>query len=111
MAQPAPAVQWEYCEIFWYVKYVGWFGFVGESYFYARAIGPNGVYMVQGSKRPCASRQNMQHTAHIPDENCGAVVNELIRFLVANGWEPTGETGSEWYSYKFRRQVRRENAA
>ena len=103
-ADPAQG-RWETCEIVarWET------GLITDSYhFEAEAIGPHGPYVAARS-RP------WKEIAHTPrwkvldntNERAGGIVKELISDLIKDGWESTGERGSNWENYRFRRQVRK----
>jgi hypothetical protein len=90
-------VKWETSEIKW--------AFQGlmKVYFWADAIGPAGSYNAGESSRfyPgygfASPRQNHKNTviAH----------SELIALLVGKGWEASTNSGSAWYSTRFRRRL------
>lgn len=42
---------------------------------------------------------------HSTDSNAAHAHTELVDSLVADGWEPTGLNGHEWWQYGFRRRV------
>jgi len=97
--------RWETCEIVarWET------GLITDSYhFEAEAIGPHGPYVAARS-RP------WKEIAHTPrwkvldntNQRAGGIVKELISDLIKDGWESTGERGSNWENYRFRRQVRK----
>ena len=96
--------RWEYCEIV--VRYKD--GVLRDTYSYeAEAVGPRGPYMAARS-REWKEPAHAQHWQVLDNSNERAytVVKELISDLVQDGWEPTGEKGSNWENFRFRRRVR-----
>jgi zinc-ribbon domain len=98
---PQQAPVYETCEIKWR-RTMSWpvfrFAFVAE------AIGPQGMYS--------AGQSDSVTGPASPERGAGAargkaVLNALIARLTSEGWESVSTKGPEWYSYRFRRQVRR----
>jgi len=68
-----------------------------RTYYWAAAIGSKGLYNAGESETFDAAPRvegRKQTSAHA----------NLIRKLVADGWEPTGMRGENWYSDRFRRK-------
>jgi hypothetical protein len=108
----ADELKWETCEIVWKMT-SGALGLIlgpiagVKGYFWAKAIGPSGVYVAGKSQTiwvgnfytggPLPRERNQAHfAAH----------NALVAQLVNDGWEPTGDKGAEWWSNRFRRRVK-----
>jgi hypothetical protein len=90
------APQWEYCEIEYELV-----GLLGMSHrFLAKAVGPKGTYRAAESNVKIST--NFPHPAVRKDNQA---CDDLIRRLVADGWEPVSERGPEWFSHRFRRRV------
>ena len=94
------APQWETCEIEWEPQ----FGtFSNGGHFWARAIGPRGVY--SAVKSQYFKTDGFMSAISFPKgKECIAGQNALVKQLVKDGWEPTGK-GREWYSDTFRRRA------
>ena len=97
--------RWEFCEIVAKSKE----GVLRDTYHYeAEAVGPHGPYIAARSRE-------WKEPAHSPrwqvldnsNERAYAVVKELISQLIKDGWEATGEKGSNWENHRFRRAVSR----
>jgi hypothetical protein len=67
-------------------------------YFWAQAVGPDGRYDAGTSPAFPASKDGYL----IASEDARDALNELIRSLWADGWNPTG-FGRDWYQLNFRR--------
>ncbi|MBI5410294.1 MAG: 50S ribosomal protein L7/L12 [Nitrospirae bacterium] len=97
---------YEYCEINW----AGWNSyddFYREVHFWASAIGKNGKFSAGESSRIEGSISNAPIGSY--DSECKkatAAHNELVKKLLADGWEPTGERGQKSYQLKFRRKAK-----
>jgi len=87
----ATSIQWEYCEIIEYS------GFTGKK-FIARATGPRGSYEVAKTH----AFRNFD-SGLVNSQN----ISLLVQKIVGLGWEAQ-TSGSNWYSYRFRRQVGRK---
>jgi hypothetical protein len=96
--------RWESCEIMARWKT----GLISDAYhFEAEAIGPHGPYVAARSRE-------WKEIAHTPrwrvldsaNERAAEIVKELISDLIKDGWESTGERGSNWENYRFRRLIR-----
>jgi hypothetical protein len=97
--------RWEYCEIF--VRYKD--GVLRDTYYFeAEAVGPRGPYIAMRSRewREPANEPRWQATDN-SNETAFAIHKELISALIKDGWEVTGEKGSNWENHRFRRAVRR----
>ena len=87
--------QYEHCRI--ELVEIGYRFLQGTFYqFDANAIGPNGPYVAGQSK---------QFSDLMNENQQPAILNTLIRQLVADGWEAVETKGSEWYQHGFRRRV------
>lgn len=107
---------WETCEIVYRNKRGTTMGQVTSIYadvllgssgghqFQAKAIGPAGTY-VAGESREFRHRSLPTEVYH--DARADETLDDLVRRLLQDGWEPTGDRGAEWYSYRFRRRVDR----
>jgi hypothetical protein len=91
-----------------------------EIWFVASAIGPNGLYRAAESDCTFYDEANYYYysghyggfrgsgPSHLPrHEYSEASLNDLVKKLWADGWEPSsgGGKGSLWYEYRFRRPV------
>jgi len=99
-------LRWEYCEIVCIRN--GFLG--GKSYFMAQAVGSNGRYEAARSTKPfgtipTTNGDEPETHAWGSEKKAKAALDEIIATLHSDGWEPAGK-GSEWWEYKFRRQVR-----
>jgi hypothetical protein len=92
-------VRWEYCEIGWTRAQVE-HSQGNQLYFWAEATGPKGTY--DAGISPNANGQEPESGA--TDQR--QAFDALIRQLVRDGWVPLPNNGPDWYSRKFRRQVR-----
>ncbi len=103
-AQPEP--RWEYCEVI--CKSSGLLGF--KSYFEARAVGTQGVYIAAQSTKNFRSNDGGSKGYYPDTYSWGseplakAAMDEIITVLSEDGWQPAGK-GEGWWEYKFRRQV------
>jgi len=99
----AEELKWETCEIVW-EEVSASFGGLGRitGYFWAKAIGPNGVY--ESGRTQFFKIKGVWSPDSTYKEDV-AVHNALISQLVKDGWEPTTERGSTWWSHKFRRKA------
>ncbi len=68
--------------------------------FIAKAIGPNGPYIVKETAVVREIRDNRKNSKG------QRVLNELIMQLVNDGWEPTTAKGRFWWSHSFQRRVK-----
>jgi hypothetical protein len=106
-----PAELWEFCEIKleevsqkskWYYKY-------GENdyvlRFYGGALGPKGLNWA-GESKEWKLRTSGPAEPDEDDKEVRTIEEEFIGTLTASGWEPLPEKGRDWWSYKFRRQVK-----
>ncbi len=104
-ARPRPDEgRWEYCEIF--VRFTD--GVLRDTYFYeAEAVGPHGPYIALRS-REWKEPAGAPHWKATDNSNDRAfeIHKELIAALIKDGWEATGEKGSNWENHRFRRAVR-----
>lgn len=109
---------WEFCDID--VVDAGDTVFGGSTYkWIASAIGKHGIYEVANSERlngwPRGRRVGLgQELAPPTGRELEGYQQELQRFissLMSDGWQPTQERGTYWYSYKFRRQPRSKAAS
>jgi hypothetical protein len=94
---------YETCEIKWKRQRSM---FLYRFVFYAEAIGPRGMYAAAQSAEVVNSPSPAGMSGVIP-KRTHAALNALVSLLAAEGWEPVSEKGPAWYSYKFRRPVRR----
>lgn len=91
--------KWERCEIVFDSR-LSWWLFWRKGYFWAEAIGSKGSYSAaSGLKFFLQMSQTSTSGSHRPAVQA---CNELIKTLVAQGWENTGR-GNSWYNYQFRR--------
>lgn len=103
-AKPAqqPESRWEYCEIVYQARWEKhWYGNDHLFQFWAKGIGPNGTFNageVEEVKRWGLFADQLE------DQE---LASRLVKLLVSKGWEPLPNKGSEWFSYKFRRQAGR----
>ena len=95
--------RFEYCEIF--VRYKD--GVLRDTYYFeAEAVSPRGPYIAMRSREwkepPTAPRWQATDSSN---ERAFEIHKELISALIKDGWEPTGERGSNWENHRFRRAV------
>lgn len=86
--------QWELCEITLEVVTSGFFADIKYKYV-AKAVGPNGIYMVGETPLIKQNANKQQEKA----------VDTLVTQLTRTNWEATGK-GEGQYNYKFRRRVK-----
>jgi hypothetical protein len=105
---------WETCEIYLVYLNKSTFGNL-EWYLEATAIGPQGKYAAATSQkleqqffgaRDYYSIDNKPYNIRLTRNKCEPKLNDLIKKLVSDGWQPVGR-GQEWYSERFRRQVKK----
>ena len=104
---------WEYCEIKAYYKEGGCLGvlitFKWDCYFWGDAIGPNGSYTA--GKTPNYSISaflggNPPTGRNERDMELSKQIHEtLVKQLISDGWEPTGERGRFWWQVRFKREI------
>jgi hypothetical protein len=97
----AEPVRYETCEIVW--ADVDKPGFLGmkpaDFYFWARAIGPDGVYEAARSEE---LQNHFVLYKGLPIHR--GAVDSVIATLVKDGWEPLSR-GEHWWNERFRRRV------
>lgn len=71
--------------------------------FWAQAVGPGGRYRAAQSPTFAAAKGESSPSSSSSSE-AGAALDELIRRLWSDGWQPTS-FGREWYQLIFRRPV------
>ena len=91
----------ETCEIVY--EEVKW-GLINSKYkFWASAIGPQGSYNAGSS--PVFKNERTFGPSSTDKQSLNAH-NALIQKLIKDGWESTGDRGTAWFNYRFRRQVK-----
>jgi hypothetical protein len=104
VAQQTQPTHWEYCEIV-YELLQEWGVFrKAKMRFWAKAVGPNGVYPAAISDE--FQNTSWNHPVNGGDEDVSPILNVFIKRLTAEGWEVLPTHGDEWYNYKFRRAVK-----
>ena len=96
--------KWETCEIKWTSSQRNLIA-NHKMQFWADAIGPNGSYNAGESpifEHPYSEREPESNNRKDSDAH-----KNLISKLVADGWEPTGNRGTAWFSNRFRRRIKR----
>ncbi len=80
--------------------------FSGDSFiFWARAIGPKGQYDA-GQSETFTGYYGGSYSYPDSERNDNQdALKGLIDELVKDGWAPTGDRGSDWWSYRFRRRI------
>jgi hypothetical protein len=69
--------------------------------FQGDAIGPNGKYVA------CETpKYTSDINYEVPRRKFERVVDELVRNLISDGWEPIESRGENWWNFQFRRQAR-----
>ena len=99
-------VQWETCAIEWWSKWLP-LGLDPRFQFQAMATGPKGYYKVAESKivTKYLGIQTDEQLQKGGGKEVTAAFDELIKRLIADGWEITGR-GVYWWDQRFRRPVR-----
>lgn len=96
-------VRYETCEIVHeMIKDTNMFGFGTPVFqFWAKAVGPNGVYDV-------GEKTEFKGFLHPGNPNAAAETahNLLVNQLTSEGWEATESRGPAWYNWRFRRRVK-----
>jgi len=113
---PAPRDElWETCEIVYKRKEGTTMGQMTSIYaevllgrpgwhrFQAKAMGPAGIYIAGES--PEFQHRSLPTGVH-HDARADEALGDLVRRLLRDGWEATGDRGAEWYSHRFRRRIR-----
>jgi len=98
----ADSFRWETCEIIFVQLSAGLGG--AKGYFEAKAIGPNGTYSAGVGQTFGAG-----FGTWAPDATNPKVVglhNVFIDQLVGEGWEPSGDRGTDWWNQRFRRRIK-----
>ncbi|HBY93341.1 MAG TPA: hypothetical protein DEP84_05135 [Chloroflexi bacterium] len=93
--------KWETCEIVIQRPKEGFY--TSKYQFWASAIGLQGNY--NAGESPIFKAVSV----HYPSSDEHKPLNahrSLIKKLVEEGWEPTGNRGSAWFNEKFRRQIK-----
>lgn len=119
-----PEPRWEYCEIVFSVKYSPQnaklsfkekLELMGHRYYdielWAEGLGPHGRFeiargMFIGHTHDKGEYQSIYDQPVSTGQDDNVAVNNLTSYLIQQGWEPLPSKGAEWYSYKFRRQVK-----
>ena len=83
--------KWEICEIIFDIAPAEGIFSSTKSLYIAKAVGPKGAYIV-GQTPPVDGVEE--------DE----AIDNLIKQLTSDNWEPTGK-GEKFWSYKFRRRI------
>lgn len=102
------ATTWETCEIVWDTKKLKK-GFLQsqhyDTFFWAKAVGPNGIYDAGKSGVFDQYRPPVDNFADEKDWKIAkAEVDTLVDLLAKDGWEFVG-TQQLWYQKRFRRKV------
>ncbi len=87
--------QWETCQVEAHPTLMNM-----RVHFTAEALGPRGVYTAATSRGVATASAGTDDI-----KQHGPVVNDLVKTLMAQGWEPISERGPYWFSYRFRRRV------
>lgn len=102
--------KWETCEIKWGSSYPGYFSSFGSNnkfWFSADAIGPNGRY--EAARSPVIKTKYLHSDYDVKEQENNPefqnLLNELIKKLTSEGWQPTVR-GVHWFSHMFRRRVK-----
>jgi zinc ribbon protein len=72
--------------------------------FWAKAIGPNGVYNAGEVKFTPGPFRQREYPDNDESNACEAL-NTLIKQLTQDGWQPLTR-GPYWYNYRFQRRVK-----
>ncbi len=94
--------KWEHCEIVYDCNE----GFVSghDFWFWAKAVGTSGTYCAASSTHAKYwygdGTPNSEWPVHTQ------LHSELVRKLVADAWEPTGERGNNWWNMRFKRRIK-----
>ena len=107
---------WETCEIKFTINKARVFK-ASDLRFFAEAVAPKGIYVCgsidyRGDYTDAANFNRSiggydeRYSIPVENEPGRAALNSLIQQLGRDGWEPVQEKGKEWYSYRFRRQVK-----
>ncbi len=94
------SLSWEYCQIMRDGKQ-GWFSW--KIQFWASAIGKRGQYNAGVSNFWSTSSTGYEFSQK-DRRRAASEFQILVNKLLADGWEPTGEIGPNWWSQKFRRR-------
>jgi hypothetical protein len=103
-AQARPTV-WDYCEIFEvYLRTDDFFSSASIYHFVAVAVTPTQDRYNAGESGEYGWKvyKTKKGILHPQDR-----LAELTQKLLADGWEPLSQKGENWYSYTFRRPVKR----
>ena len=94
-------IKWDTCEIVYDTISKGGLFSNARMKFWADAIGQEGSYNAGVSIL-------FEQYVPPPESNNQRTVNihrDFIQQLVTDGWEPTGDRGNDWWSYRFRRKA------
>lgn len=79
--------------------------FSGDRFkFWAKAIGPNGQYSAGESKVFTGYYGGHYSYPDKDNKENQEALESLVNWLVKDGWEATGDRGSEWWNIRFRRR-------
>jgi hypothetical protein len=99
------ATRYEICKIMWERQFVSILQ--TRKCFVAVATGSEGVYDA-GKSEPFPDRRYSERGKETVSQDRAAVaaLNDLVQFLIAEGWEPTVHPNEYWYNRGFRRRVK-----
>lgn len=95
--------KWETCEILYEQVSESLWG-ASSGYFHAKAIGPQGVYAA--GKTPIFGCGYNTGSPDASNQKTVLIHSTLISYLAQDGWESTGDRGTNWWNHRFRRQAR-----
>jgi len=94
-------VKWETCEIVYEEINRGGVFSNSQMRFWADAIGQKGSYNAGAS----ISFEQYVYPPASDDQRALNAHRDLIKQLIADGWEATGDRGNGWWSHRFRRKA------
>ncbi len=89
--------QWEMCQIERIDVKPHFMGFGWRDKFGAEAVGPKGKYIAAETEEFGGGQQNYE---------LKAMVDKLVKRLIADRWEPLPK-GGEWWQFRFRRRIKK----
>ena len=96
--------QWETCEIVWSDESLFPEVLWEKGRFWAKAIGPKGVYTAAKTKVFNVDFGSM--SSNPQGKKALSYHSVLVEQLVKDGWEPTTDRGQSWWSNMFRRRIK-----
>ena len=98
--------EWETCEIQHEAGQGRWTGSPRVKFF-ASAVGPRGRFGAAESEEVRVSDYSLLDNPATPrgEKEMQRALDDLVRLLVKQGWEPVETRGQFWFSLRFRRRV------